>query len=48
MADISSADYVEPQRNVIGISFGNTNSSVAHVTEEGKAAVIANEDGGML
>ena len=41
-----TSDYTEPNRHVIGISFGNTNSSIAHVTEEGKAEVIANEDGG--
>lgn len=32
-------------RVVIGISFGNTNSSIAH-TVDSKAEVIANEDGG--
>ncbi|KAI0998685.1 Ribosome-associated complex subunit [Podosphaera aphanis] len=33
------------ERNVIGISFGNSNSSIAHTTVEEKAEVIANEDG---
>lgn len=29
----------------IGISFGNSNSSIAYTTGEGKAEVIANEEG---
>ena len=41
-----TSDYQEPSRHVIGISFGNSNSSISHVTEEGKAEVIANELGG--
>ncbi|RKF61913.1 Ribosome-associated complex subunit SSZ1 [Erysiphe neolycopersici] len=32
-------------RTVIGISFGNSNSSIAYTTSEGKVEVIANEDG---
>lgn len=32
-------------RTVIGLTFGNSNSSVAF-TADGKAEVIANEDGG--
>ena len=32
-------------RTVIGITFGNSNSSVAHTVDD-KAEVIANEDGG--
>lgn len=32
-------------RTVIGISFGNSNSSIAYTNSEGKAEVIANEDG---
>jgi len=34
-------------RHAIGISFGNSNSSIAYTTIEDKAEVIANEDGGM-
>ena len=34
-------------RTAIGISFGNSNSSIAYTTSEDKAEVIANEDGGM-
>jgi hypothetical protein len=34
-------------RHAIGISFGNSNSSIAYTTVEDKAEVIANEDGGM-
>ncbi|QSZ32273.1 hypothetical protein DSL72_001847 [Monilinia vaccinii-corymbosi] len=33
------------ERNAIGISFGNSNSSIAYTTIEDKAEVIANEDG---
>lgn len=32
-------------RTVIGITFGNSNSSIAHTVDD-KAEVIANEDGG--
>jgi len=35
------------ERHAIGISFGNSNSSIAYTTTEDKAEVIANEDGGM-
>lgn len=47
MADSAAAQPgVEPgNRTVIGISFGNSNSSIA-VTVDDKAEVIANEDGG--
>lgn len=31
----------------IGISFGNSNSSIAFTSPDGKAEVIANEDGGL-
>jgi molecular chaperone DnaK (HSP70) len=34
------------ERVVIGVSFGNSNSSIAWTTTEDKAEVIANEDGG--
>lgn len=30
----------------IGISFGNSYSSIAHTSADGKAEVIANEEGG--
>ncbi|KUJ13667.1 putative ribosome-associated complex subunit SSZ1 [Mollisia scopiformis] len=33
------------ERHAIGISFGNSNSSIAYTTTEDKAEVIANEDG---
>lgn len=33
-------------RTTIGISFGNSNSSIAYTTAEDKAEVIANEEGG--
>jgi molecular chaperone DnaK (HSP70) len=33
-------------RHTIGISFGNSNSSIAYTTTENKAEVIANEEGG--
>ncbi|KAI1940070.1 Hsp70 protein that interacts with Zuo1p [Ophidiomyces ophidiicola] len=33
------------ERYAIGISFGNSNSSIAHISPEGKAQVIANEEG---
>lgn len=36
-----------PGKLAIGISFGNSYSSIAYTTSEGKAAVIANEEGGM-
>ncbi len=34
------------ERHAIGISFGNSNSSIAYTAVEDKAEVIANEDGG--
>ncbi|KAL9126367.1 MAG: hypothetical protein Q9217_004569 [Psora testacea] len=34
-----------PELTAIGISFGNSNSSIAYTTGEGKAEVIANEEG---
>jgi molecular chaperone DnaK (HSP70) len=33
------------ERVAIGITFGNSNSSIAY-TQDGKVEVIANEDGG--
>jgi molecular chaperone DnaK (HSP70) len=38
----------QPERHAIGISFGNSYSSIAYTTSEDKAEVIANEDGGMF
>lgn len=41
-----AANAVEPSdRVVIGLTFGNSNSSVAYTVDD-KAEVIANEDGG--
>lgn len=40
------SEEVDPaQRVAIGISFGNSYSSIAFTTGEGKAEVIANEEG---
>ncbi|KAL2161376.1 hypothetical protein VTH06DRAFT_8599 [Thermothelomyces fergusii] len=45
MGDTAARPGVEPsERTVIGITFGNSNSSIAHVVDD-KAEVIANEDG---
>ncbi|KAK4240124.1 Hsp70 protein-domain-containing protein [Achaetomium macrosporum] len=45
MGDNRSKAGVEPsERTAIGITFGNSNSSIAHVVDD-KAEVIANEDG---
>jgi molecular chaperone DnaK (HSP70) len=47
-AERTSANGTTPgERHAIGISFGNSNSSIAYTTTEDKAEVIANEDGGM-
>ncbi|KAI9833319.1 MAG: hypothetical protein M1819_003714 [Sarea resinae] len=43
--DATAAASAPAERYAIGISFGNSNSSIAHTTSEGKAAVIANEEG---
>ena len=44
--DDGSTEPTQPSRVAIGISFGNTNSSIAYTTAtEGKAEVIANEEG---
>ncbi|ERF76805.1 hypothetical protein EPUS_07985 [Endocarpon pusillum Z07020] len=42
----SSTEGVE--QYAIGISFGNSNSSIAHLSADGKAEVIANEEGDRL
>ena len=44
MAD-ENASSEAPERYTIGISFGNSNSSIAHISGEGKVEVIANEEG---
>jgi len=45
--DSVSANGTKPaERCAIGISFGNSNSSIAYTTTEDKAEVIADEDGG--
>ncbi|KAH0543735.1 hypothetical protein FGG08_001917 [Glutinoglossum americanum] len=41
----TGAASTPPERIVIGIAFGNSNSSIAFTSKEGKAEVIANEDG---
>lgn len=47
--DSTSADTAATpdERVAIGISFGNSDSSIAHTSGEGKAEVIANEEGGL-
>jgi hypothetical protein len=48
MSDNAGAKGPEPSDRVaIGITFGNSNSSVAYTVDD-KAEVIANEDGGMF
>ncbi|KAK9323399.1 heat shock protein 70 family [Lipomyces orientalis] len=41
----NGADTVEGTTAVIGISFGNSNSSIAFPAKDGKVEVIANQDG---
>ncbi|MCJ1410531.1 Hsp70 protein that interacts with Zuo1p [Ptychographa xylographoides] len=43
--DDDGATITPPERYAIGLSFGNSNSSIAHTSSEGKATVIANEEG---
>jgi molecular chaperone DnaK (HSP70) len=46
MSDTEAKAGPEPsERTVIGITFGNSNSSIAYLVDD-KAEVIANEDGG--
>lgn len=46
MSDSGAKPGPEPsERTTIGITFGNSNSSIAHLVDD-KAEVIANEDGG--
>lgn len=45
-AEAPASNGTTGERNAIGISFGNSNSSIAYTTVEDKAEVIANEDGG--
>jgi len=46
MSDTGAKPGPEPsERTTIGITFGNSNSSIAYLVDD-KAEVIANEDGG--
>ncbi|XBQ85733.1 Hsp70 protein that interacts with Zuo1p [Aspergillus fumigatus] len=45
MGDSNGVAAEAPERFAIGISFGNSSSSIARLTPEGKAEVIANEEG---
>ncbi|GLI73783.1 Hsp70 protein that interacts with Zuo1p [Penicillium ochrochloron] len=45
MGDAVNGTSAETERFAIGISFGNTSSSIARISPEGKAEVIANEEG---
>ena len=45
-AQDSAAGTTPAERHAIGISFGNSNSSIALTSVDDKAEVIANEDGG--
>lgn len=46
MSDNGTKAGPEPsERTAIGITFGNSNSSIAYLVDD-KAEVIANEDGG--
>ncbi|KXS99105.1 hypothetical protein AC578_3505 [Pseudocercospora eumusae] len=42
---MADATETQPSRTAIGISFGNSYSSIAYTTSLGEAAVIANEEG---
>ncbi|KAI9760349.1 MAG: exosome non-catalytic core subunit rrp40 [Chaenotheca gracillima] len=43
--EISEGGVPPAERNAIGLSFGNSNSSISYTTGEGKAEVIANQEG---
>ncbi|KAJ5439421.1 Ribosome-associated complex subunit SSZ1 [Penicillium daleae] len=45
MGDAINGASAETERFAIGISFGNSSSSIARISPEGKAEVIANEEG---
>lgn len=45
MSDNTKAGPEPSERVAIGITFGNSNSSIAYTVDD-KAEVIANEDGG--
>ncbi|CAI7614978.1 unnamed protein product [Penicillium viridicatum] len=45
MGDAANSAPAEAERFAIGISFGNSCSSIARISSEGKAEVIANEEG---
>nr|POE89914.1 ribosome-associated complex subunit ssz1 [Quercus suber] len=42
---MSTEESAQPEKVAIGFSFGNSYSSIAYTSAEGKAEVIANEDG---
>lgn len=46
MSENGAAEAGTGERVAIGITFGNSNSSIAYTVDD-KAEVIANEDGGM-
>jgi len=43
-----SDDHSSQSKVAIGISFGNSYSSIAFVHADGKVEVIANEEGGLF
>ncbi|CAD6580568.1 MAG: Hsp70 protein that interacts with Zuo1p [Alectoria sarmentosa] len=45
MSSQEEGELPSPEITAIGISFGNSNSSIAYTSGEGKAEVIANEEG---
>ncbi|KAK6369722.1 uncharacterized protein PV06_01922 [Exophiala oligosperma] len=45
MSDNTNGTGASPEHYAIGISFGNSYSSIAHISGEGKVEVIANEEG---
>ncbi|KIW18382.1 hypothetical protein PV08_02670 [Exophiala spinifera] len=45
MSDNANGTGASPEHYAIGISFGNSYSSIAHISGEGKVEVIANEEG---
>ena len=47
MAAEGTPNTAPAERHAIGITFGNSNSSIAITGSDDKAEVIANEDGGM-
>ncbi|KAL6242116.1 Hsp70 protein that interacts with Zuo1p [Rhinocladiella similis] len=45
MSDNANGTGASPEHYAIGITFGNSYSSIAHISGEGKVEVIANEEG---